>query len=266
MSERIIQFSWIEACLRYAGVFGSAEKVVYQEVFGVSEPSVSRHQVAFADCFEEQIGEAFVRDSNGRLISGRLELQMGFRLPCKPVFSKLPSLQTWLQQNLGPHQYVVQEVVRRDPDPWVMRSIIQSMRCQKPLHITYHSKSRDRDRVISPHALVRVVGRMHVRAFDHERNDFADFVLSRITRVQQGQFDKKYICCDRDDDWNSWVTLSVKPNCQKIQSMNLSALALDYGLDENGEKRMRVRKAIAPYLIDETVSGFDPMVEVVMSA
>jgi len=95
------RFAWIEACLRYGGVFGAAEKVVYQQVFGVSEASVSRHQARFVELFEGELGDVFVKDPGGRPVSGRLELREDAFLPQKPVFFKIPPLQLWLRQNFG---------------------------------------------------------------------------------------------------------------------------------------------------------------------
>lgn len=260
-----IRFAWIEACLRYGGAFGAAEKVVYQQVFGVSEASVSRHQARFVELFEGELGDVFVKDPGSRPISGRLELREDALLPQKPVFFKIPPLQLWLRQNFGERQYVEAEVARRDPEPWVLRSIIKAIRDEKPVRIDYHSKSTYRARQISPHALVRVVGRMHVRAFDHERNDFGDFVLSRITHVESGQIVQSYVRGDQDINWQRDVILTVKPTAKYSKAANISALDQDYGFDERGEKQMRVKKAIAPYLIDEASAGFDPLVEVLLS-
>jgi hypothetical protein len=264
MPEDDIRFAWIEASLRYGGAFGAPEKVVYQEVFGVSEPSVSRHQARFVMLFESQLGDVFVKDQSGRPVSGRLELVEGARLPQKPVFPKMPSLREWLRQNLGGRHYIEADVPRRDPEPWVLRSIIKAIRTEKPVRIKYHSKSSYRDRLISPHALARVVGRMHVRAFDHERNDFGDFVLSRIAHVEGGQFVQSYVSGSQDIDWKIDITLAVKPTAKHAEMANLSAVDRDYGLDQRGEKQMRVKKAIAPYLIDEAGEGFDKIVDITL--
>jgi len=155
-------------------------------------------------------------------------------------------------------------VARRDPEPWVLRSIIKAIRKEKPVRIKYHSKSSCRARLISPHALVRVVGRMHVRAFDHERNDFGDFVLSRIAHVEDGQFVQSYVSGSQDIDWKKDITLAVKPIAQQTEMANPSAVDRDYGFDQSGEKQMRVKKAIAPYLIDEAEEGFNKIVNITL--
>lgn len=257
-----IRFAWIEACLRYGGAFGAAEKVVYQEVFGVSEASVSRHQARFVEAFEAQAGEVFVKDQNMRPMSGRLHLRDDVMLPKKSIFPKIPSLQGWLRQNFGARQYVEAEVPRLDPEPWVLRSMISAIRLAEPVRIKYHSKKSYRDRVISPHALARVVGRIHVRAFDHERNNFGDFVLSRITYVERGQLVQSYVSATQDIEWNQYVTLLVRPVATHSEPLNLSAVDRDYGLGQQGNKLIRVKKALAPYLIDEPREGFDNIVDV----
>jgi len=39
-------------------------------------------------------------------------------------------------------------------------------------------------------------------------------------------------------------------------------ICLDFGLDETGQKRFRVRKALAAYLIDDIKEGFSQPVQV----
>jgi len=155
-------FAWIEASIRYGGVFGPQEKVAYQRTLGVSEPSVSRHQAAFVDRFEQACGnrEIFRRDTTGRIFGGKLSLADDAILPETPVFPDMPGLERWLQDTLGGSGYFDEEIQRQTPKPWILRSVVQSIRYRHPLRITYHSRSGEGKRPLSPHALVKIAGRM----------------------------------------------------------------------------------------------------------
>jgi hypothetical protein len=116
---------------------------MYRETFGVSEPSVSRHQEAFADAFESRVGEVFVRDGNDRVRGGRLVLSGEASLPETPVFPRMPDLEQWLKDNLGGSGYVELEIRRQMSEPWIMRTVIQAIRSRNPLNITYYSRTSD---------------------------------------------------------------------------------------------------------------------------
>jgi predicted DNA-binding transcriptional regulator YafY len=100
-----------------------------------------------------------------------------------------------------------------------------------------------------------VAGRLHVRAYDHDKRRFADFVMTRIitcgVRAQQG-----YVDARRDTDWleHALIELAVKPDEDN------QATRLDYAMGESGVRRERVRRALVGYLIDERREGFtDPV-------
>ncbi|WP_180897415.1 WYL domain-containing protein [Martelella soudanensis] len=263
-NKKDLFFGWIEACLRYAGEFGAAEKMVYGEVFGLSEPTVSRHQSEFARVFEEQVGEAFVRDTNNRVIGGRLVLSEMAALPETPVFTRMPAIELWLRDNLGGSGYFEVEIGRRSPEAWLMRMVTRSIRSRKPLSITYHSRRSVGTRIVSPHAIVRIAGRMHIRAYDHSKNEHRDFVLSRITDATLSVEGTPFIGAEEDKNWNCFQTILIEDLSNGNDPTARLGIRSDFGLNAEGQRNMRVREPLVQYLIDNMNPGYSPPVRVSM--
>jgi hypothetical protein len=257
-----ILFGWIEACIRYGGVFGPAEKVTYQEVFGFSEGSVSRHQAKFEILFEKTCGAVFDRDSEGRVRGGRLALNEDAKIPQDPVFESMPDLKRWLHDNFGGSGYFEEEIRHREPDPWIMRPIIRSIRSRTPLLILYHSRSRQAERIVSPHAIIRIAGRMHMRAYDHSNNEHRDFVLTRITRAALIANGAEYVGADQDASWARIRHVVIEDKGLPSGEKSRRGIQLDFGLDGSGRRIVRVREPLVQYLIDEMNEGYSTPVRV----
>ncbi|NBN64793.1 WYL domain-containing protein [Pannonibacter tanglangensis] len=261
-NRRGILFGWIEACLRYGGEFGASDKMIYRQIFGVSEGTVSRHQVEFAAAFEEECGKVLQRDGNGRLVSGKLVLRMDANLPDQPVFPRMPTLQRWLQEALGSARYLEPEPLRQDPASWIVRTIVQAIRAKVPLRITYHSRKGVSERLTSVYALVHVVGRTHMRAFDHSKNQPRDFVLSRITDAYLSPGSVTYVGFEKDSEWGQMQTVVVSEKSNLVGNNDSDGVRLDYKLDETGRRKIKLNKTIIRYIIDEIDPGFESPVKI----
>ena len=257
------RLGWVEACVRYAGRFGAREKVVFQQLFGVSEASASRDQEAFQRRFEHlHQHEVFIKHSDGRLVGGRLTLIDDVELVADIQFPSMPSIDRWLEDMFGRSRFEQTVLLRSDPHQHILRVVIQGIEDRRVLSIAYHSRSGNSIRKISPHVIVKVVGRYHVRAYDHAKNDYRDFVLARILSATHSQSEREgYIDGALDKDWQCHVDIMVQ--AKSAETGHLSrGIRLDFGLDESGQKRFRVRKALAPYLVDDVRDGFSQPVEV----
>jgi len=261
-SKKAILFGWIEACLRYGGTFGSAEKIMYQETFGLSEASVSRHQAEFSEIYERELGDVFIRDNNRRLIGGRLELEGAADLPEQPIFPKMPILRHWLQDNLGGAGYFEEGIRRREPELWIIQLVVKAIRSKAPIRITYHSRTGDSDRIVSPHSIVRIVGRMHVRAFSHARNDFRDFVFSRITYVAKVDGGLEYVGAALDTAWTQTSVLKMQYRENDTAEPIKRGIQLDFGLDKDGGRTFKVKKALVQYMVDDMDAGYASPVKI----
>ena len=254
MTAKESYFSWIEACLHYGGGFGPFEKTIYCQRFGVSEPSASRHQAEFVEIYEAACNVTFARNAEGRLQGGKVVPLT--ELPKTPVFSPIPSLERWLEDCFEGTRFFRVEIPRRDPEPWILRAIIQSIRGKIPVMIDYHSRNGDSRRIVSPHAIVKIVGRLHMRAFDHSRNDFADFVLSRVTGAALS-VETSFIGNAHDKDWQRFETVVVEATGDGPRGVQL-----DFGLDADGKRQVRVRRPFVQYLIDDMDEGYAAPVRV----
>lgn len=246
-----VRYGWIEASLRYAGRFGPREKVSYQDLFQVSAPSVSRHQDAVARTLEEICGvQLFHRDANEHWLGGKLTLLPDARLPEKTVFSRVPSLGRWLQDAFEGVYFHNIEIQRSEPEPDIIRPIIRALEDRHTLEIQYRSRSGTSRREVSPHAIVKAAGRLHMRAWDHSKNEPRDFVLSRIQSVclpHDGS--TTYIDNTVDADWHNFVSVVIKERPSSDPNTTLG-VRMDFSLDASGCRKMRVRKALAPYIVD----------------
>jgi len=109
----------------------------------------------------------------------------------------------------------------------------------------YQSLTSSRWRDIAPHALAFDGHRWHARAFCCERNEFRDFVLTRIERLgkhKQVSFNPK-----NDLAWQSKIELVLcpHPDLSKEQS---EAIQRDYNM-RDGVRKIEMRLSLAYYFI-----------------
>lgn len=133
------------------------------------------------------------------------------------------------------------------PDVDVLAALSSAIHQERSVEIEYHSTSSGRtNRTIIPFSLVSNGLRWHVRAFDRQRNDFRDFVLTRIDSATLGEnnvssSERK----ESDNQWNRIVELELVPH------PNLNhpdTIARDYKMN-NGVLRLQVRAAVSGYLL-----------------
>lgn len=250
MTKRNVSFGWVEAALRYGGVFGAPEKIIYREIFGLSEPTVSRHQAEFEVLFEQACGPVFVRDSEGRVQGGRLTLDENAALPETAVFPAMPSLERWLEDTLGGSAYFTEDLRRPDPDTTIMRPVVRAIRTETPLLITVMSLEDENSALVSPHAIFRIKGWLLMRAYVHLTSEYRDFVLARITRAALAPGSVPYVGPRLDDSWARISTVVTR--AEGIGSEPEHGFGFE---DTRGEdcREVQVREALLPYLRGEIV-------------
>ena len=136
----------------------------------------------------------------------------------------------------------------RDVRPEVLRPIMQAARQQRRLEVDYVSiKNPDREgRIIVPHTLVFTGLRWHVRAWCEKNQDYRDFVLSRF-RGEPDIMDDSPHGVDQDTDWNTKVTIDVRPH-PKLTEQQQAVVAADYGMQE-GSLLITTRAKLVPYAL-----------------
>ena len=148
--------------------------------------------------------------------------------------------------------------------PEVVREVIKACRGKGSIRILYASMANPvwSERVISPHTLVYTGFRWHVRAYCHKRNEFRDFILSRIDRTPKPAADPSPDPA-QDSLWNEKILLTLVPN-PKLNDSQKVMVEKDFGMSD-GRFRISVRKALAHYTlqryqaaitVDETADEF----------
>jgi hypothetical protein len=139
------------------------------------------------------------------------------RLPARPISTGLLLRLLW--------------AIRDGED---LRALYQSMRRTEPTL-----------RWVAPHALAYNGLRWHVRAWCFENNEFRDFVISRIQRIDASR--RTQAVAGDDSWWHSTVEVIIRPRTD-LTIAQRSAIAADYGM-ARGQLRLTCRKALAFYLL-----------------
>ena len=133
------------------------------------------------------------------------------------------------------------------PDMAVLGAITRAMCAKRPIRINYLSMSSgQKRREIVPVALADNGLRWHVRAFDRERQRFADFVLTRIVKAQEldGEVDERELL-GADEQWARIVDMELVPHPGVKWP---KAVEADYAMSE-GVLRIKTRAALAGYVL-----------------
>ena len=159
-------------------------------------------------------------------------------------FSKEPLTATI---ETSPHLVSVQ-LPDRSIRPEVMRAVMKACRAKSSIKILYASMNNPNwhERIISPHTLVYTGFRWHVRAYCHSKNNFRDFLLSRIDRTPQ-PVDVDLQAIDADKDWSEFVSITLTPN-EKLSAHQKALVERDFCLPD-GRLVLSVRRALAHYTL-----------------
>ena len=242
------RFEFIEWKLFWEGALNRSD---LEETFEISTPQASvdlrRYRELAGDNIEydgtsrsfrptPDIKPSFLKASADRLLIQLRALLTG-ALPRREVwFRDLPSI------DMAPD-------IARHVDAECLRLILNAIRTKQCVEVRYQSLTNSRTRQIAPHALAFDGYRWHVRAWACDRDDFRDFVLTRIDKIDAGpkaDFDPA-----DDLEWNRKITLDLRPHAGLTQEQSL-AIQRDYAM-EDGRREIEVRLSMAysPILIAE---------------
>lgn len=175
----------------------------------------------------------------------------------RPVFDFAASrVLTWLSQGFGDGEPMrVRQLVACEGselsinlDLEMLSVLTRAIHKKAAVEISYHALSSGlTTREIVPFALADNGQRWHVRAFDRRSGDFRDFVLTRIAdaRSVAGAV-QEHETADQDIQWNRVAEIDLVPHPANVQHPD--TIEAEYGM-ENGALRMRVRAAMAGYLM-----------------
>lgn len=162
-----------------------------------------------------------------------------------------------MAQLLEGHNAVSVQLPNRAVRPEVVRAAIKACRQQLQLSIHYSSMAnpQPRQRVIAPHTLVYTGFRWHLRAWCYSREDFLDFLLSRIyfTPELLQHSDKT---AEQDRLWCNNIQLRLIPNLL-LNADQRALVAHDYAMD-NEQLTLNIRQALAHYTLQRYQAAITP--------
>lgn len=124
-------------------------------------------------------------------------------------------------------------VPNRSISPEILRPLIKSCREKLRLEITYCSMTspKGEERIISPHSLVFSGLRWHVRAYCEKNRDYRDFVINRITSIDDEMGEA--IEDDKNDQrWHQKVNVEICPN-PNLSKDQQALIARDYNMTDS---------------------------------
>jgi len=141
----------------------------------------------------------------------------------------------------------IAEVPERSVDASVLRDVLAAIRNRQAIGARYVSFQRpgERQRLLSPHALVFDGFRWHVRAHDAGDDTFKDFVIARLSRVAPAGAWQRVPA--EDAAWNRLVTLEIAPH-PGLDPHQRRVIARDYGMDKKQRLLLPVREAVLFYV------------------
>lgn len=220
------------------------------EFFGISEPQASSDLTKYREfapgnlvydpsekCYvsTDKFEPYFVQPNANRYLNQLRLIAADVIRPMDAWFHELPSFDALISPG-------------SDVEPGIFQAIQRAIRRTLSVEIRYQSMSRPQPiwRRVSPHALGFDGRRWHIRCYCHIRNDFRDFLFSRILghrSFAQSEFDPK-----DDSDWNEEIDIVVIPH-RKLKPAQQKIIQRDYGM-RGGKLKIRVRRAMLFYLIN----------------
>jgi hypothetical protein len=134
------------------------------------------------------------------------------------------------------------------PDASIIAPISRAIHRGLAVRLRYTSvRSGGTEKTIVPIALVDTGIRWHVRAFDREKKEFRDYVLTRMENpvVLEDSPAKKEERAESDSQWSRVINLELLPHPDHPRP---ELVKMDYGMKE-GVLKLKVRAANAGYML-----------------
>lgn len=133
----------------------------------------------------------------------------------------------------------------RNLSPECLRQILAAIRSRQAVEVLYQSMTNARRRRIAPHALAFDGQRWHARAWCCEREEFRDFVLSRMSEV--GSLSSVTYDPADDLEWTTRVVLKLRAH-PGLDPEQRRAVEHDFAMVD-GRREVETRLSMAFYLI-----------------
>lgn len=154
----------------------------------------------------------------------------------------------------GGHDLSVTAAVPSGPT----RAIIAACLDREAVSLIYAAKAGRQEFVFSPTALVRSRGRYHLRGYRADGYDslgnrlndcYVDVVPARAIEAWRAT-DAAFVGIENDDDWNAFDERCFALSSELSEEERL-CYEHEYGISETGRLKIRNRRALMPYLVQE---------------
>lgn len=139
--------------------------------------------------------------------------------------------------------------VTRSITPEILRPLVQAIREQKRVDISYTSLKNGEcsERIISPHTLVCIPLRWHVRAYCEYAGGYRDFVLSRKKGIPD--INNNATHGKRDDElWNTEVLVELTP-APRLNEKQRAVIEKDHAMS-HGILSITTNASLVRYVLD----------------
>lgn len=145
------------------------------------------------------------------------------------------------------------EDARRDLSvvaPELFSVIVQAIRKCVGLQLVYRSMNHPTgtERLVFPHALIRVPRRWHMRAWCSERKDFRDFTLGRVASAKMTEEPAPQGRAN-DREWNEVVSFNVVAHPELTPEQQVM-IAAEYFPGARA-RHLKVRRCLVGYIIQD---------------
>jgi hypothetical protein len=162
----------------------------------------------------------------------------------KPLFGP-PSAEAWLSAGetgaAGTVPVGRTPMPARSIDPWLLRRLLAARRDSQALQVLYQPMDEPEPswRWISPAALGSDGVRWHLRAYNHDRDRYEDFLFPRILELGGARASGDL---PADTDWERCITVLLTP-AARLSPGQRAVIEADYGMAD-GVVRLEVRAAL----------------------
>ncbi len=141
--------------------------------------------------------------------------------------------------------------------PSVFSSIIQAIRKSEGLRLLYRSMTHPigTERIVYPHAIIRVSRRWHMRAWCETRQEFRDFTLGRIASIKRHTQASPKSRVD-DKEWNEEVNITIVAH-PRLSTEQQEMIRAEYFVNALA-RRLVIRRCLTDYILRDLHIAVDP--------
>lgn len=236
------RLAYLELRLRFAGEVCRQDLI---ERFGIQTAAATRDLTLY----REVAGNNIDYDRSEKIYKPGKSFIPLFHFPAERVLS-------WLAEGFGdgdptiisPSIPCITPGRLTQPDLDTLAVITRAIYQKCPVRVDYHSISSGKTRrEVVPFALIDTGLRWHVRGFDRKRQEFRDFVITRIQKpeILMTSAIESHEKPDQDIQWTRIVEVELVPHPDQPYP---EISAMDYGM-KDGVLRLQLRAATAGYIL-----------------